>query len=102
MVHEESRSGDGKIQRGQSEFELAFVIPCGTASEEHNFDGKCRDFFAGTGLIEREQQAAVGRLSWANGFACQGGTPESGARGQSDLEKVALVIADSVAGQDED
>src|SRR5260370_38742827 len=96
MVNEQSRAGDGQIERGQSQLEFTFVVPYCAADQVNNFDGEFRSIFTGTSFVERQKKAAIRRLPWAHRFACQGCAPECGARRQSDFEEIALVVANCV------
>src|SRR5437667_7060232 len=100
MVNEKSGTGNWKIERGQAQLELAFVVPGAAAAQVDNFNRKLGSFFAGACFVERQEKAAVGRLARPDGFARERRAPERGAGWQSDLEEIALVVSNGVARLD--
>src|SRR5579859_4646552 len=68
------------------------IVPGGTASDVHNFDGEFRRVFAGMRFFERQQHAAIGRLAGTHRFAGQSGAPQRRALRQSDFQKIALAL----------
>src|SRR5437870_3406034 len=100
MVNEKSGTGNWKIERGQAQLELAFVVPGAAAAQVDNFNRKLGSFFAGACFVERQEKAAVRRLARPDGFARQRRAPKRGAGWQSDLEEIALVVSNGVARLD--
>ena len=101
IVEQQPCAGNWQIQRRQRNLLVAFVVPCCRLRKIKNLYRERRRLVPSTRFFQRQQQAAVRRLTRTNRPARQRNAPHRCSRGQGNFHKVALVISDRVACLDQ-
>ena len=98
IVEQQAGARNRKIERGQRYFLLSLVVPSRRFRQIQNLDRERRRIIAAPRFLQRQQQAAIGRLSRTNRPSRQRNAPDRCSRGQRNFHEIALVVSNRVAG----